>query len=265
MRPSIRRFVSLLLCLGLLAGVTPAQAQSGNTWQIYYYNNPNWQGAPVYSQYADYVNFNWGSDTAPGPNMPAQYWSARMTTTAYFYAGMYRFQIQADDDFALYIDSALYADTRGANQPGKAFTIDVPLAQGNHYVDIEYRQYSGPAYIYVNWSYFKDGNTNPYPPSPPVPPPPPSGGVNQLFPPPATLVTEFGDYTSCAQQQIHQKNCFQSNGAWNAPNAGSIESEPQIIRWQQCTPDSVQSIQLYVNQPAQSAKCSKTGAGWFPN
>ena len=40
--------------------------------------------------------------------------------------------------------------------------------------------------------------------------------------------------------------------------------EPQIVRWERCTPDQVQSMQLYTNQPAQTAKCSKTEAGWFP-
>ncbi len=46
---------------------------------------------------------------------------------------------------------------------------------------------------------------------------------------------------------------------------GSIETEPQILVWGVCTPDSVQTMQLACNQEPQSAKCSKTGAGWFAN
>ena len=45
---------------------------------------------------------------------------------------------------------------------------------------------------------------------------------------------------------------------------GSIETEPQILRWERCTPDQFAQVQLYTNQPAQNAKCSKTEAGWFP-
>jgi hypothetical protein len=261
----MRRFITLLallgLCLAALLPASPALAQSGDTWQVFYFNNTNWQGSPAYFQYASSVNFNWGSDTPPGPNMPAQNWTARLTANVFFYAGIYRFQVQADDDFALYIDNALYADTRGANLPGKAFTIDIPLSQGNHYIDIEYRQFTGPAYLFANWTFAKSGNPQPPPPQPQPPAPP---AANQPFPAPPSLATDYGDYTSCAQQRIHQQNCFQSNGAWNAPNLGSIQMEPQIVRWERCTPDQVQSIQLYTNQPAQTAKCSKTEAGWFP-
>ena len=44
---------------------------------------------------------------------------------------------------------------------------------------------------------------------------------------------------------------------------GSIQTEPIIVRWTNCTADQVQNIQLYSNMPAQSAACSKTEAGWF--
>lgn len=260
----MRRLITLLavagLCLAALLPSSPALAQSGNTWQVFYFNNLSWQGSPAYFQYAGSVNFNWGSDMAPGPNMPAQNWTARLTSTVFFYAGIYRFQMQADDDFALYVDNVLYADTRGASLPGKVFTIDVPLSQGNHYIDIEYRQYTGPAYLFANWTFVKSGDPQPQPiPQPPAPP-----AANQPFPAPPSLVTDFGDYSACSQQRIHQQNCFRSNGAWDAPNLGSIQMEPQIVRWERCTPDQVQSIQLYTNQPAQTAKCSKTQAGWFP-
>jgi hypothetical protein len=248
------------MCIAALLPASQAQAQTSTAnWQIYYYPNTNWEGSPAYYQTAGSVNFNWGSDTPPGPAMPAQNWSARLVSTVFFYAGIYRFQLQADDDVALYVDNVLYADTRGASQPGKVIVIDIPLSQGNHYIDIEYRQFTGPAYLFVNWTYAKgDGGGQPQPP------PPPPSQTNQLFPPPASLVTDYGDYTTCAQQQIHQKNCFQSNGAWDAPNMGSIEMEPQILRWTRCTPDQVASVQLYTNQPAQTSKCSKTQAGWFP-
>ena len=79
--------------------------------------------------------------------------------------------------------------------------------------------------------------------------------------------TQFGDYTSCIQQGQHQSQCFQSNGAWNAPNMGSIETEPQIQIWGNCEPDSVTTFQMSCDpeEPPESFKCSKTGAGWFPN
>ena len=77
-------FLVLSLCLvGLLPAAT-AQAQTSANWQIFYYPNTNWQGNPVYSQNAGTVAFNWGSDTPPGPGMPAQNWTARLVTTTFF-------------------------------------------------------------------------------------------------------------------------------------------------------------------------------------
>jgi hypothetical protein len=261
----MRRICTLLtvavLCLAVLLLPNAAAAQSGNVWQVVYFNNANWAGNPVFTQSTSFVSFNWGSDTPPGPFVPAQNWSARLTTSAFFYAGIYRFQIQADDDFALWIDNVLYADTRGAGVPGKAFTIDVPLTQGNHFVQVDYRQFTGPAYLFVNWSFAKGGNIQPNPPAPPPPAPP----QPQPPAPGGQLVTDFGDYSRCMQQQIHQKNCFVSNGAWDAPNMGSIEMEPQIAIWERCTPGQVHNKRVVPNGPKVSVTCSKTQAGWFRN
>lgn len=249
---------ALLLVAGLVATPQSVTAQSSNPWQVTYYNNPNWSGAPVYTQFANAVAFNWGSDAPPVPGMPAQNWSARLTTNTFFYAGNYIFQIVADDAFVFYVDGAVIVNTLGMNIPGKPVNVSVPLTQGNHFIQIDFVQATGPAYLFMSWSFDKPVN----PPAPPVSVPPPVGG---LFPPPPSgPVTQFGDYTRCAQQQIHQSNCFQSNGAWDAPNMGSIQMEPQIVVWQNCTADQWQTRQLYPNQAPQSAKCSKTEAGWFP-
>jgi hypothetical protein len=78
--------------------------------------------------------------------------------------------------------------------------------------------------------------------------------------------TQFGNYTPCIQQNIHQVNCFVSDGQWNSPNRGSIETEPQITLWRVCTPDSWANFPVSCdpNVPLQSYKCSKTAAGFFP-
>ena len=64
-----------LLVLVLLAAVTaalPAQrllAQSGNSWYVQYYSDPNWS-VPSVGMYSSYVDFNWGT-TPPAPGMPS--------------------------------------------------------------------------------------------------------------------------------------------------------------------------------------------------
>ncbi|HRA65141.1 MAG: PA14 domain-containing protein [Caldilinea sp.] len=257
MKRAILFITALMLVVGLAGAPQAATAQSSSPWQVSYFNNPNWAGAPVYTEFANAVAFNWGSDVPPVPGMPPQNWSARLTTNSFFYAGNYNFQVVADDAFVLYVDGAVMFNTLGLNIPGKPINVAIPLTQGNHFIQIDYVQATAQAYLYTSWSFDKQPVNPPAPPAPapPAPAPPPASGP----------VTQFGDYSRCAQQQIHQANCFQSNGAWDAPNMGSIQMEPQIAVWQNCKADQSQTMQLFPNKDPQKAKCSKTEAGWFPS
>ncbi len=250
-----------VLCAVPLAGNAPVTAQSGNTWRADYFNNPDWAGSPVLTQFVPIVWFNWGFGS-PGPMVPVDFFTARFTTDAFFYAGTYRFDITADDDFALIVNGVTFLDTRNAGQSGKPFSVTIPFnSQGTQRVEVLFREFTQAAYIFVNWQYIKpDGGQQPPPPPPPPPP-------NNCGPQSASSVqTQFGDYTSCIQQGSHQVNCFQSNGAWNAPNRGSIETEPQITVWRNCTADEWTSFQVSCDPeiPWQQFKCSKTEAGFFP-
>ncbi len=258
-----------LLIIALLAMVallplaaqapTPASAQSGNMWTAWYWNNTNWSGNPVLTQQVPLVWFNWGFGS-PGANVPVDNFTARFDTNAFFYAGTYRFTITADDEFTLLINNVTFLDTRGAGQSGKTLVVDVPFGQGNSNVTVLFREFTQMAYITVNWQLIKGGPT----PPPPAPPAPPAG---QCSPPSASSVqTRFGNYTPCIQQNIHQVNCFQSDGAWNSPNQGSIEMEPQIAIWGNCPPDTVANFQVSCdpNVPTRAFVCSRTEAGWFP-
>jgi hypothetical protein len=152
----------------------------------------------------------------------------------------------------------------------------VSLAQGYHNLRVQFRQYSGTAYVYLDWAVVKPGYPPAYPPLPvpppyytPVPGPSPTPACNPAWsctcPASATSVTTiYGNYTTCIQQNLQQANCFQSNGAWDAPNMGSIQSEPMIQVWGNCpTAGQLQTMQLQCNSAPVQATCSKTLAGWF--
>ena len=255
--------IILIVAIGLVAfaGVRSLRAQTGNQWLVNYYNNPDWAGNPVFTQFSPYLNFNWGTNP-PAPNMPADNWTARMVTDAFFYAGFYRFTLLADDEAVLTVDNVVYLDTRGKGQSGKTLVIDIPMTQNYHRLQVDFREYTGAAYLSVNWIYVKPISGYPTPPPPGPTPTPPQCPA----PPSATSVTtKYGDYTPCIQQGLHQSKCYQSNGAWDAPNMGSIETEPPIVIWGNCKTDEVSTMQLYACEDPQSAKCSKTEAGWFPN
>ena len=259
--------VGALVVLVLLAvAIQPLLAQSGNTWYIQYYNNPDWAGSPVMVAYNTYIDFNWG-DGSPGPAVPADNWTATMTTSAYFSSGTYYFSALADDEISLKIDGVTYLNTIGAGMSGKSLTVGVSLAEGTHNLEVRYREYTGAAYVYLSWSYVKPGTTpgvTPMPTVTPVSTPACNPSWSCTCPTQATSVTtRYGNYTTCIQQNLHQSNCFVTDGQWDSPNMGSIQMEPPIQVWGACTPGALQCMQLACNQAPVQATCSKTGAGWF--
>ncbi|MFO7631934.1 MAG: PA14 domain-containing protein [Caldilinea sp.] len=279
MRRKTLLLFAVVMVFMVLAG-RPASAQSGATWTIYYYDNPDWAGSPILGTYSPYIDFNWGT-VPPGPGMPSEYWTATMTSSPYFpYAGTYVFQALADDEITVQIDGFTYINTIGAGASGKTVQAAVTLSQGYHNIVVQYRQYSGAAYVYLNWAYAKPGGGYEYTPLPvPMPPAPPASSAPAPTPTPApscdpwwsctcptqaaSVSTPYGVYTACIEQNLHQSACFVSSGQWDSPNQGSIETEPQIQVWEACTPGELQCMQLACNQEPVQATCSKTGAGWF--
>jgi hypothetical protein len=248
-----------LLVLVLMAAVTaPLLAQSGNSWYVQYYSDPNWS-VPSVGMNSSYIEFNWGT-VPPAPGMPPTNWTATMTSTAYFYAGNYTFSALADDEISMQIDGVTYINTVRAGMSGKT---DAHPADGAG--ESQHRRAfsadTGAAYVYLTWIYGASSVT-------PAPPPVSTPGCDPWWSctcpaKPTSLTTRYGDYTSCIQQNIHQSNCFVSDGQWDSPNMGSIQSEPPIQVWGACTPGQLQCMQLACNQAPVQATCSKTAAGWF--
>jgi hypothetical protein len=195
---AMKRLASLLTAMFVMAAVLmpqPAVAQGGAQWRIDFFNNMNWSGAPANTQFSGQVAFNWGSDIAPAPFVASQFWSARFTTGAFFNGGLNRFTIQADDEFVLFVNGINYFDSRGRGLVGKPVNVDIPLTQGQHFVQIDFRQHTGPAFLFVNWSFLKNGQ----PVAPPVSPP----AVQPPAPPSGNLSNEFGDFSRCARERLH--------------------------------------------------------------
>lgn len=242
---------AVLISAMLLSGIVSASAQSGNIWQIQYYSNPYLAGNPANTASTYYVAFNWGTG-APASNMPDTYWSARFTTGAFFNGGVYRFTITADDGFTLRVNNQIIFSNIEAAAPGQTFAFDVPVNYGTNFIQVDYRQVTGNALLYVNW--FQGSGGGYYPTNTMIPPTPTRIGV---------LRTDYGDYTRCVRRNLHQVNCFKPSGAWNGPDVGSIRIEPKIQIWYPCNPGSeVQQPVTYLG-PVYTTQCSKTGAGYF--
>lgn len=174
----MRRLVTIALVLVVVAAAgslaipaAPVHAQSGVIWNVEYYSNAYLSGDPVLERQESGREFYWAG-SSPGAGVPADYFSARFATDVYFPAGTYRFYILADDGVKLWIDfppdKRPTLDTYNAPQPGSTLVADVTLAEGSHHIQIDYRENTGDAYLYVSWDRLGVGTTGPNFNPPPV-------------------------------------------------------------------------------------------------
>ncbi len=172
------RIVSLALAACLVLAVwpmsapAPAHAQDGVIWHVEYYDNPYLSGDPVLTRQEGGREFYWG-ESSPDASVPVDYFSARFATDYYFEGGNYRFYILADDGVKLWIDyppdKRPTLDTYNAPRPGETLTADVTLSAGSHHIQIDFRENTETAYLYISWESLDDGVQGPGFTPPPIP------------------------------------------------------------------------------------------------
>jgi hypothetical protein len=135
-----------------------AQASVAGTWQAEYFTNiylNGWSAATTVNN----LSLNWGSGS-PAEGIPADNFSARFGTDVYFPAGRYRFSVQADDEISIRLDYNNWdqplINTIDTPAPGQILTADVDISAGTHHIQVDYRERTGLAYLYVNWAPISD-------------------------------------------------------------------------------------------------------------
>ena len=173
-----RLIIIASVCAVLLGGVwgasEPATTEArGATWTGYIWNNPDLAGGPIYGPFTvAAINYIWGTGApslpgAPG-TAPADNFSLRFTTSAFFTAGTYQFNLSTNDGARIMIDGLLLvnqwpgSDTLNTAQQNYTFSAD-----GVHQITVEYRETVGEASIIVNWALITG--------------PPPTGTCNQGY------------------------------------------------------------------------------------
>ena len=188
-----RIYTGQRLCIPRQVNPKPNPPPSSGPWQGAYWNNVSLSGAPVLVRNDAAVNFNWGYGSPDPARVFSDYFSARWIRQQNFAGGTWRFTVNADDGFRLYVDGNLVADyfTFVGNQTR---VIDVPLLAGSHVVQLEYVEQTGIALIRL--TYQQVGG------QPPPPPPPDGNKFNNgpwyteyfanatLTPPPSAVRTE---------------------------------------------------------------------------
>jgi hypothetical protein len=121
-------------------------------WKGEYYNNLDLSGKPVLvrDDGEERLNFDWnlqGPDGSCGVNIDN--FSARWTRKVTFGAGIFRFNVSADDGVRVYIDRQLKFE-RWVDQM-TTHTFDLQLAAGNHEITVEYYERWGSAVLKFSW------------------------------------------------------------------------------------------------------------------
>jgi uncharacterized protein YraI len=140
----------LILLLGYMLLPVEAQSIFDRPWGADYYNNPYLAGDPIFGRFENAVGFNWGTES-PGDNIPRDNFSVRFGKGGYLPAGVYSFIISADEGFRLYVDQQVVLDAWDNNVPGQTLGTNVSLNEGIHHIQIDYREFNGDAFIYLDW------------------------------------------------------------------------------------------------------------------
>jgi len=129
------------------------QSVASDHWKGEYFPNIDLANSPtaVADEGAGVLAFDWGSGGPPRCGMGTDRFSARFTRTLTFAAGTYRFVARVDDGVRLYVDNRLQLD-RWLDQAPTTYTVDVPLAPGNHTIELHYYENGGGATVRLDWS-----------------------------------------------------------------------------------------------------------------
>jgi uncharacterized protein YraI len=148
---------------GLWMAAPPSQAQ-GIGWSVNVYGNQSLSGPVLYSGSVPTVSYTWGAG-APVINgvntgslgVPADGFSVRFSTTAFFTAGNYRFNVQVDDGVRLYVDGILLINDWQA-LGFRTLQADYNFAtDGNHAIVVEMFDATGDATIIASWAVSSGG------------------------------------------------------------------------------------------------------------
>lgn len=113
-----------------------------------YFSGRTLSGPVIFSAVENRVDHNWVSGS-PSTSVPIDNFSGRWRGRFNFDGGDVIFQVLADDGARLYIDGQLIID--GWKNQTTAYTATIPVAAGEHLVEIEYYEAWGAARLSANW------------------------------------------------------------------------------------------------------------------
>jgi uncharacterized protein YraI len=135
-------------------GTTPPPT---GAWRAEYFNNTSLAGAPVVTRDEAAINYNWGLGS-PAPQIQADNFSARWTTTISTSNARYRFSATTDDGVRVWVNDRMIIDA-WFDRPAATFTGEIDLAAGTANVRVEYYERVNLAEARVSYQVVSDGGT----------------------------------------------------------------------------------------------------------
>ncbi|MCO5189287.1 MAG: PA14 domain-containing protein [Anaerolineae bacterium] len=154
----------LVLCAVVLLGLvgTVSADASTSSWRAVYWNNDSLAGTPTVVRMETSLNHNWGVGS-PAPDIQADYFSARWTTTVNLPAGTYKFTATSDDGMMVLVDDNQIINM-WYEHPPLTIVAYVDLAAGEHKIQVDYFELTGIAVAQLDWARVDSGA----PPQPPA-------------------------------------------------------------------------------------------------
>ena len=216
--------LSLIILILSVSMVQPAAAQGGAVWDAKYYDSSTLSGPAVIERRDNAIAFDWGSGS-PGSNISNDNFSARWGTDVYFPAGTYRFWALADDNVRVNVGFAVtpQIDTFANPAVNQIVSADVTLPEGTHHIQVDYREVTGNARVYVTWANLATNPSGPNFPQPAPQPIPVSSGqwTAQYYP---------NQSLSGSPAAILAENNPSHNWGNNAP-ISNLSSDNFSVRW----------------------------------
>jgi len=127
----------------------PGAKQNYPDWQAEYYPNTSLSGLPYIMLNDRTISFDWKSGP-PVAGMQSDGFSARWTRTVNLDAGVYLFEVVADDGVRLWVDEGLLID-EWKETAAQSYSAERFLSGGSHRLRVEYYESTGEAVIRVAW------------------------------------------------------------------------------------------------------------------
>lgn len=119
-------------------------------WQASYWNNTTLSGTPDFQRVERNLDHDWGTGS-PHPSINPNNFSARWTRSIDVPAGLYRFTATSDDGIRVWVDNELVIDEWYDHAP-ETFTAEKQLADGQHFVVVEYYESQVLATAQLSWT-----------------------------------------------------------------------------------------------------------------